>query len=121
MDLLLRKGIGGVDIFPFETGKGSSHDCALVCMVRHSREVKGLKRGGARYKNIEVSLLLFADDIVLVARDLQLMLSVVDEYSQLFRCKFRYSLSLTPPPPNKTLEMPRPFLPPSCPSYSRKS
>jgi len=59
----------------------------LVSFINGLAEV--LKRvGGARYRDIEVSLLLFADDIVLVAEsasDLQLMLNVVDEYSKLFR------------------------------------
>jgi len=47
--------------------------------------------GGARYRDIKVSLLLFADDIVLMAeskRELQVMLNVVDEYSKLFRFRF---------------------------------
>ena len=38
------RSIGGVDASPFEIGKGSSHDCALGCVVRQSGEVKGLKR-----------------------------------------------------------------------------
>ena len=47
--------------------------------------------GGARYAEILVSLLLFADDIVLVAEDarmLQRMLDEVCKYSREFRFKF---------------------------------
>ena len=51
-----------------------------------AREVK--KLGGAKYKTLEVSLLLFADDIVLIAESaeaLQKMLKVVFNKSKQFR------------------------------------
>ena len=54
-----------------------------------AEEVK--KIGGARYGEIEMSLLLFADDIVLVAENakmLQKMLEVVYKYSTKFRFRF---------------------------------
>ena len=47
--------------------------------------------GGAKYGKLLVSLLLFADDIVLIAEDakmLQRMLKVVYEYSKKYRFRF---------------------------------
>ena len=54
-----------------------------------AEEVK--KVGGAKYGKLVVSLLLFADDIVLIAENpemLQKMLDVVYKYSRKYRFKF---------------------------------
>ena len=59
-----------------------------------AEEVK--KVGGARYADIIVSLLLFADDIVLIAESpqmMQKMLDVVYNYSKKYRFRFNQSKS----------------------------
>src|SRR5690606_41814686 len=53
-------------------------------------------RGEAKLGPVELSILLFADDIALVAdnvRDLQAMLVVADEYSKMYRFGFNGSKS----------------------------
>ena len=89
----VRLGEDKTDWFSLEVGLRQG---CILSPVLFSIFIDGLaeevkKIGGARYGEIEMSLLLFADDIVLVAENakmLQKMLEVVYKYSTKFRFRF---------------------------------
>ena len=89
----VRLGEVKTDWFSLEVGLRQG---CILSPILFSTFIDGLadvvkKEGGARYGKLIVSLLLFADDIVLVAENakmLQKMLDAVYDYSKKFRFRF---------------------------------
>ena len=89
----MRLGKDKTDWFSLDVGlrQGCILSPTLFSIFIDSLARKVRKVGGIRYSNVNVSLLLFADDIVLMAEseeNLQKMLDVVAEHSRLFRFLF---------------------------------
>jgi hypothetical protein len=90
----VRLGEEKTDWFSLEVGlrQGCILSPVLFSIFIDSLAEEVRKVGGARYGELVVSLLLFADDIVLIAENakmLQQMLDVVYNYSK--KCRFRFN------------------------------